>query len=82
MQLHRVIELTDRIATEKENTPAKLVANSSGLEYGTFLGVIENLQQIPDGSASDQPRESSVDACHRRVQIGLEDDSLVTVEIV
>nr|WP_245810699.1 hypothetical protein [Halorubrum halodurans] len=41
---------------------------------------IGNLQQILDGSASDQQREAFADAWHRRVQIVLSDDSLFTVE--
>ena len=41
---------------------------------------IGNLQQILDGSASDQQREAFADAWHRRVQVVLSDDSLFTVE--
>lgn len=41
---------------------------------------IGNLQQILDGSASDQQREAFADAWHRRVEVVLDDDSLFTVE--
>ncbi|MBX0297350.1 hypothetical protein [Haloarcula nitratireducens] len=43
---------------------------------------IGNLQEILDGSASDQQREAFADAWHRRVQVVLSDDSLFTVEAV
>lgn len=43
---------------------------------------IGNLQQILDGSASEQQREAFADAWHRRVQVVLGDDSLFTVETV
>jgi hypothetical protein len=43
---------------------------------------IGNLQQILDGSASDQQREAFADAWHRRVQVVLSDDSLFTVNVV
>jgi hypothetical protein len=43
---------------------------------------IGNLQEILDGSASDQQREAFADAWHRRVQVILADDSLFTVEPV
>ncbi|QKG94513.1 hypothetical protein EXE43_02060 [Halorubrum sp. SS5] len=43
---------------------------------------IGNLQEILDGSASDQQREAFADAWHHRVQVVLNDDSLFTVEVV
>ncbi|WP_246989283.1 hypothetical protein [Halorientalis marina] len=43
---------------------------------------IGNLQQILDGTASDQQREAFADAWHRRVQVVLSDDTLFTVESV
>jgi hypothetical protein len=43
---------------------------------------IGTLQQILDGSASDQQRAAFAEAWHRRVQVVLDDDSLFTVEPV
>ena len=43
---------------------------------------IGNLQEILDGSASNQQREAFADAWHHRVQVVLNDDSLFTVEAV
>jgi hypothetical protein len=43
---------------------------------------IGNLQQILDGTASDQQRGAFADAWHRRVQVVLSDDTLFTVETV
>ncbi|QLD86184.1 hypothetical protein HWV23_10770 [Natronomonas halophila] len=41
---------------------------------------IGNLQQILDGTASEQQREAFADAWHRRVQVVLSDESLFTIE--
>lgn len=49
-------------------------------EVPTGGPAIGNLQQILNRSASDQQREAFADAWHRRVQVVLEDDSLLTVE--
>lgn len=43
---------------------------------------IGNLQQILNGSASEQQREAFTNAWYRRVQVVLNDDSLFTVEAV
>jgi hypothetical protein len=43
---------------------------------------IGNLQQILDGTTSDQQRGAFADAWHRRVQVVLSDDTLFTVETV
>ena len=43
---------------------------------------IGNLQEILDGSASDEQRAAFADAWHRRVQVVLSGDSLFTVDAV
>jgi len=43
---------------------------------------IGNLQEILDGSASDQQRAAFAEAWHRRVQVVFSDDSLFTVKAV
>lgn len=73
-------EPTYRFRRTDTNETVEVTYHVSGVPgEGPAIG---NLQEILDGSASDQQREAFADVWHRRVQVVLSDDSLFIVEKV